>query len=186
MGEARAPSAGSCRHREFWHAAHAPPHPLHTPPSLLPPPLLSARSRSSLFGSRPVLASASSAVLADPRPLTTKVWMNESVERLAKFLADMDYPQRVTGKMLLSPTGKDFTSILTFMLRFLDPAFSLSVGTGKMEDEVHAVFKALRYPFQISKTSLTAVGSQQSWPAVMGAVMWLLEVLEVSGGRVGE
>lgn len=92
---------------------------------------------------------------------------------------DNDYPQRITAKILLSPTGKDFQSILTFLLRLLDPSFSLSSGPGKMEDEVHNVFKSLRYPFQISKTALTAVGAQQSWPAVMGAVMWLLEVVEV-------
>lgn len=121
--------------------------------------------------------------LADPRPLTSKSWMNENVEKLAKFLMDNDYPQRITSKILQSPTGKDFQSILTFLLRMLDPTFSLSTGPGKMEDEVHNVFKSLRYPFQISKTALTAVGAQQSWPAVMGAMMWLLELLEVSPSR---
>lgn len=132
-------------------------------------------SRSSLYGSRPGLGAA----IADPRPLTSKAWINESVEQLAKFLMENDYPQRITSKILLSPTGKDFQSILTFLLRLLDPSFALSTGPGKMEDEVHNVFKSLRYPFQISKTSLTAVGAQQSWPAVLGAIMWLLEVLEV-------
>jgi len=105
--------------------------------------------------------------------------MTDNVDKLAKFLMDNDYPQRITAKLLQSPTGKDFQSILTFLLRLLDPTFALSSGPGKMEDEVHAVFKSLRYPFALSKTALGAVGAQQSWPAVMGAIMWLLELLEV-------
>ena len=105
--------------------------------------------------------------------------MTENIEHLAKYLADMNFPGRVTPKMLAAPTGKDFQSIMSFLLRMIDPQFVLSSSTGKMEDDVQVVFKALKYPFQISKTSLTAVGSQQSWPALMGALTWLVELLEV-------
>jgi kinetochore protein NDC80 len=107
--------------------------------------------------------------------------MAESIERLAKYLTDAGYPGRITPKMLAAPTGKDFQSIMSFLLRLIDPTFVLSASTGKMEDDVQMVFKVLKYPFQISKTSLTAVGSQQSWPALLGAIMWLVEVLEVRG-----
>ena len=132
--------------------------------------------RSSLFG-RPT--GALTTALLDPRPLTSKAWMTDNIDKLAKFLVDMDYPARITPKLLASPTGKDFQAIMSFLLRLIDPQFALSATAGKMEDDVQLVFKALKYPFQISKTSLTAVGSQQSWPALLGSIMWLIELLEV-------
>ena len=39
------------------------------------------------------------------------------------------------------------------------------------------MFKQLRYPYQISKTSLVAVGTPHTWPALLATVMWLIELL---------
>lgn len=48
---------------------------------------------------------------------------------------------------------------------------------GKMEDEVPAFFKRLRYPFGISKSALFAVGSPHTWPGLLAALVWLTELL---------
>ena len=50
----------------------------------------------------------------------------------------------------------------------------------KVEDEVPAMFKRLGYPFQISKSSLYAVGSPHTWPALLAALHWIVELLEYS------
>jgi SMC interacting uncharacterized protein involved in chromosome segregation len=42
---------------------------------------------------------------------------------------------------------------------------------------VPAFFKKLKYPFQISKTALVAVGSPHTWPTLLGALVWLAELL---------
>lgn len=34
-----------------------------------------------------------------------------------------------------------------------------------------------RYPFQISKSNLTAVGSPHTWPSLLAALTWLVELL---------
>jgi kinetochore protein NDC80 len=39
------------------------------------------------------------------------------------------------------------------------------------------VFKTLGYPYTISKTSLSAVGSPHAWPQLLGAIEWLVELL---------
>jgi kinetochore protein NDC80 len=42
----------------------------------------------------------------------------------------------------------------------------------QIEDEVPLVFKRLRYPFQISKSALQAVGSPHTWPGLLAALAW--------------
>jgi SMC interacting uncharacterized protein involved in chromosome segregation len=48
---------------------------------------------------------------------------------------------------------------------------------GKIEDDVPLFFKRINYPFAISKSALFAVGSPHSWPAVLAALTWLVELL---------
>jgi len=48
---------------------------------------------------------------------------------------------------------------------------------GKIEDDVPAFFKRLRYPFQISKSSLFAVGSPHTWPGLLASLVWITELL---------
>ena len=64
---------------------------------------------------------------------------------------------------------------MLFLFRLLDGSYSM---VSRMEEEVPLVFKALRYPFGISKTGLTAVGSPHTWPALLASIAWLLELLE--------
>ena len=48
---------------------------------------------------------------------------------------------------------------------------------GKIEDDVPALYKRLRYPFGISKSALFAVGSPHTWPGLLAALTWLVELL---------
>ena len=43
--------------------------------------------------------------------------------------------------------------------------------------QVPQLYKRLRYPFQISKSNLTAVGSPHTWPSLLAALTWLVELL---------
>lgn len=64
---------------------------------------------------------------------------------------------------------------MLFLFRLLDGSYTMQ---SRVEEEVPLVFKALRYPFGISKTGLTAVGSPHTWPALLASIAWLLELLE--------
>ena len=48
---------------------------------------------------------------------------------------------------------------------------------GKIEDDVPTFFKRLRYPYQISKSSLFAVGSPHTWPSLLASLVWITELL---------
>jgi kinetochore protein NDC80 len=52
-------------------------------------------------------------------------------------------------------------------------------GVLKLEDEIVLQFRALGYPFTISKTSLVAAGSPHAWPGLLAALAWLVEQLNM-------
>lgn len=80
----------------------------------------------------------------------------------------------LSPKILTKPTTKDFTNIVLFLFRQIDPNYKC---TGKFEDEMIAMFKYLGYPFQISKSNISAVGSPHAWPTLLASIMWLVELL---------
>ena len=65
----------------------------------------------------------------------------------------------------------------------VDPHLSPKV-LGKVEDDIPALYKRLRYPFQISKSALFAVGSPHTWPGLLAALAWLVELLSYSDKAV--
>jgi len=113
---------------------------------------------------------------SDPRPIGEKAYQNSCMKKLLQYLMSAGYDHPVSHKALARPSGKDFSNIVTFLLRQIDPTFH--TGTMKFEDEVVMHFKALGYPFPISKTALVAAGSPHTWPALLAALTWLMELLQ--------
>ncbi len=89
------------------------------------------------------------------------------------FLTETAYPQRVSTKLLLGPTAKDFQAILTHIARTLDGHY---VMAGKLEDEVASLAKALNYPFTPSKTAIATVGAAHSWPPLLAMTVWMVDL----------
>eukprot|EP00658_Telonema_sp_P-2_P064955 TRINITY_DN54319_c0_g1_i1.p1 TRINITY_DN54319_c0_g1~~TRINITY_DN54319_c0_g1_i1.p1 ORF type:complete len:624 (-),score=232.53 TRINITY_DN54319_c0_g1_i1:185-2056(-) len=145
--------------------------------SMLPAksPLLKPRS-SSIYSGR-----GSSAFLDGPkkdtRPIKDKQWQAEQGEALIEFLIATNYNHHISPKILMQPTRKDFECIFQFLYRLIDPHMEFS---NKFEDDVILIFKRLRYPFEVKKSALHAVGSPQYWPSLLAALSWLLETIKYS------
>jgi kinetochore protein NDC80 len=133
-------------------------------------------SRGSEAGQRRQSLVPPSTAKADPRPINDKKYQQDCIKHLLIFLANNNYEYPVTQKTLARPSGKDFSNIVTFMLRLLDPGFQ--DGTLKLEDEISMNFKAMGYPYPISKTALVAAGSPHTWPSLLAALTWLMEHLQ--------
>ena len=136
---------------------------------------------SALHGAAPGSASRrkssgrrSSCFNRDPRPVGEKPFNKLCIETLILFLTSRGYDHPVSPKLLAAPTGKEFAHIISFMFKQLDPNYKL---VGKVEDEVPVMFKRLNYPINISKTAIQAVGSPHSWPNLLAALVWLVELL---------
>ena len=112
---------------------------------------------------------------SDPRPLTDKSYVTSCIRSLLAYLVSSGYEHPVSHKTLARPSGRDFNQICTFLLRRVDPTFN--DGQQKFEDEVALAFKTLGYPYPISKTALVAAGSPHTWPTLLAALTWLIELL---------
>lgn len=110
----------------------------------------------------------------DPRPLNDKNFFNGCIRTIITYSSTHGYPYALSPKILTSPTGKDFAQLAFWLFQKFDPTLKTF---GKVEDEVPLFFKRLNYPFQLSKSALFAVGSPHSWPSVLAALMWLVELL---------
>ncbi|PRW33702.1 Kinetochore NDC80 [Chlorella sorokiniana] len=141
-------------------------------------PLDKALSRMSLAGPVARRSSAyttkASGVKQDPRPVSDKGFQQACIRTVITYLAAHSFEYAITPKVLASPTTKDFTNVMMFLFRQFDPVLP---KTFKLEEEVPQLYKRLKYPFQISKSNLTAVGSPHTWPSLLAALTWLVELL---------
>lgn len=118
----------------------------------------------------------------DPRPLGDKAYINSCVRQLIGFLSSRGFEAAISPKTLAAPTAKEFAALSLFLFRQADENFKFG---SKTEDDVPTVFKQLRYPFQISKSALYAVGSPHTWPSLLTALTWLVQIFvyEEEAGR---
>ena len=109
----------------------------------------------------------------DPRPLGDKAYISSCVRQLISFLSSRGFDSALSPKTLAAPTTKEFAGLSLFLFRQADENFKFG---SKTEDDVPIVFKQLRYPFQISKSALYAVGSPHTWPSLLTALTWLVQI----------
>ena len=143
-----------------------------------------ATARKSSFGTRQSMAQAGrrstmvapgSKQMDDPRNVKDKLFLQNAKHRLIEYLVENSYDRQISLKQLEAPSTKDFLHILEFLYKKIDPRFTLSQNVA---EDVPAMFKRLRYPFNISKSHLQAVGSPHAWPSLLAALNWIVELLQ--------
>jgi len=122
------------------------------------------------------VTSIANTIKSDPRPISDKKYVNTCIRKLHNYLTIKGYENTPRLKDLTRPSAKDFHNFVTFLLTRIDPIFPNS--NRKIEDEISSAFKGLGYPFNISKTALVAAGSPHTWPTLLLALTWLIELLE--------
>ncbi|XP_029019821.1 kinetochore protein NDC80 homolog isoform X2 [Betta splendens] len=115
--------------------------------------------------------------IKDARPLHNKSYVQQCIRQLHEFLTEQGFPGTLSVKTLQSPSTKEFVKMFEFIYRLLDPTFEMP--NSKIEEEVPAMLKALRYPFVLSKCSMYSVGAPHTWPQALGALMWLIDNVKI-------
>ncbi|XP_056888113.1 kinetochore protein NDC80 homolog [Takifugu flavidus] len=115
--------------------------------------------------------------IKDSRPLHDKSFVQQCIRQLHEFLTEQGYTGTLSSKTLQSPSTKEFVKVFEFIYRQLDPTFEMP--TSKVEEEVPAILKSLRYPFVLSKSSMYSVGAPHTWPQALGALMWLIDNVKI-------
>lgn len=113
---------------------------------------------------------------ADPRPLTDKRYIEQSVDEVCAFLLERGYEHQITPKQLKSPTTKDFQNVFAFLVSQISH-FTWTTGK-RLDEEVTSTLKMLNYPFSVSKSALSAVGSSHTWPSLLGVLTWIMGMVK--------
>lgn len=131
----------------------------------------SRRSRQSIAPSKPSKD--------DNRPIQDRVFQKKCIDTIVSFVKTRsNNTLPISSHSLQKPSSKDFQKLTTFLLRQVDRGFQRGTDAPRFEDEVSMSFRALGYPFTISKTSLGLAGATQSWPKLLVALTWLVHKIE--------
>jgi kinetochore protein NDC80 len=136
---------------------------------------IGARQSMAQAGRRSTIVAGVGKQMDDPRNVKDKMFLQSAKHRLIEFLVENSYDRQISLKQLEAPSTKDFLHILEFLYKQIDPRFSLGANVA---EDVPLIFKRLKYPFNISKSHLQAVGSPHAWPSLLAALNWIVELLQ--------
>ena len=84
-----------------------------------------------------------------------------------------------SAKFVHEPTQSAFVNMFKHIYNTcIDPSYQMGAEGKKFEEEVILLMKEIRYPFvdDLTKTKLTAAGSQQNWPACLAMLDWIVHL----------
>lgn len=126
-------------------------------------------------------APAPAGVPKDPRPLKDRSFQAQIGQELLDYLThnnfEMDMKHSLTQNTLRSPTQKDFNFMFQWLYNRIDPSYRFH---GKIDQEVPAILKQLRYPFEksITKSQIAAVGGN-NWGTFLGMLHWIMQLAKM-------
>lgn len=132
----------------------------------------SSTSNLNLYPRATTFASISKSM--DPRPIKDPQFQNECIDKILKFLIKESYDKNISMKDLTSPQAKDFSSIFLFIVNKIRPDWNVVIN--KIEEDVVPILNELRYPGNIPRNYLIAVGAPNTWPHLLAVLYWLVEL----------
>ncbi|KAL2063025.1 hypothetical protein VTL71DRAFT_6097 [Oculimacula yallundae] len=121
----------------------------------------------------------------DPRPLRDRSYQAKIGQELLDYMAannfEMEMKHPLTQNIIKSPTQKDFNFMFQWLYHRIDPSYRFQKS---MDQEVLPILIQLRYPFHkmITKSSLTACGSANSWHIFLGLLHWMMQLSQMLDG----
>jgi kinetochore protein NDC80 len=121
----------------------------------------------------------------DPRHLKDRGVQTRMGQELLDYMAannfEMEMKHALGQNIVKSPTSKDFTYMFQWLYRRIDPSYRFQKST---DQEVPPILAQLRYPWakMITKSSLAAVGSANSWHLFLGMLHWMMQLAQMLEG----
>ncbi|KAH7323756.1 HEC/Ndc80p family-domain-containing protein [Rhexocercosporidium sp. MPI-PUGE-AT-0058] len=121
----------------------------------------------------------------DPRPLRDRSYQAKIGQELLDYMAannfEMEMKHPLTQNIIKSPTQKDFNFMFQWLYHRIDPSYRFQKS---MDQEVLPILIQLRYPYHkmITKSSLTACGSANSWHTFLGLLHWMMQLSQMLDG----
>ncbi|OSD02863.1 hypothetical protein PYCCODRAFT_1444929 [Trametes coccinea BRFM310] len=140
-------------------------------------PMRSNNRRGSMWqgGSQSSAPPSSQTFAKDARPLRDRSFQAKMRQDVATFLISTGY--EVAPQMLQNITGKDFRAVFQHLILYLDPLWPFKPDQ-RFEEQFMQALRAMKYPYvgQIDIKWLPTPAAMHSWPALLGALHWLVEL----------
>ncbi|KAG1756164.1 HEC/Ndc80p family-domain-containing protein [Suillus occidentalis] len=139
-------------------------------------PLTNSSRRGSVWtGGASLVPPSGSQAFKDPRPIRERSYQSKMKQEIYSWLQATEF--EISMQTLSNITGKDYRAMFQHLVAIVDPGYPFDSRL-RFEDEFQPALKALRYPFaaQIDNKWLAAPGSMHSWPALLAALHWLVEM----------
>jgi kinetochore protein NDC80 len=153
----------------------------------LKPKVSSTNSRTSSVGSGN--GSSRTVKKQDSRPIGQSSFTQKCVKDIVSYLSttQQGFDKELGVRLLKSPLTRDFLQVMDFLVRRMDQNFKAFVpalqekkkGTQSTPFDMEIIivlFDFLGYPIPINKRNLISVGAPHSWPTILAAVHWLVEL----------
>ena len=106
-----------------------------------------------------------------------------AIRKILEYLDSHHFDLVMSTKQLQAPSAKEFSRVLEFLIRQIDPNFEFKE---RLDVEVPELFRQLGYTFPITKNALVAVGAPNTWPSLLAALDWLVDTLTYSQNIIDE
>jgi kinetochore protein NDC80 len=105
----------------------------------------------------------------------------ELLDYMAANNFEMEMKHSLGQNIVKSPTAKDFTYMFHWLYHRIDPSYRFQKS---IDQEVLPILNQLRYPYAkaITKSSLAAVGSANSWHLFLGMLHWMMQLAQMLEG----
>ncbi|XP_049409779.1 kinetochore protein NDC80 homolog [Solanum stenotomum] len=153
---------------------HPPPTPINDPRQFISTG--GRDSDASFASSRP--SSAGVNTRSSAIPISDRSYQLSALRTINAYLSSHSLPFTLKHPL---PSAKDITETLKFILsRF---GFS-SAESHKLEDNLQTLLKSLNCPVKLNKSALRAPGTPHSWPSLLAAIHWLVQLCKFDDHRL--
>eukprot|EP00440_Ansanella_granifera_P027327 gb/GFBE01029681.1/.p1 GENE.gb/GFBE01029681.1/~~gb/GFBE01029681.1/.p1 ORF type:complete len:615 (+),score=199.97 gb/GFBE01029681.1/:1-1845(+) len=114
----------------------------------------------------------------DPRPVGDRHFAAQCARNVVELLTARGYPRTFSHeKLLKDPSTREFYDVFRFLIAQLDPQLEVE---GRMEDEVPAIMRRLKYPVEVNRSKLQAISGPNTWPQLLAVLDWLAVLVRIN------
>ena len=115
-------------------------------------------------------------VVKDTRPLGDKEFQVAQTRRILDFLRTNGYHNNTLTSKNFPLQTREFVAVFNFIYNHIDPIKEEVLSYPGFHEPIIALLKDLSYPGNIPRSHFVTLGSQHSWPAVLGCLSFLCDL----------
>jgi len=102
--------------------------------------------------------------------------VKELAGNIFEFLSSHNYENVISKKGLSNGNKAIFVSMMSFLLKLLDPMFNVDLNMAT-EDDIIRLLKMMGYSYSLPKNFFAAMGAPNNWTLCLHIINWIIEII---------